>query len=181
MARRNPRASLSLVLDSLVQLSARLSGWVLLTIAFLISVTVISRYFFGAPMTYFFEFTEFGIVVITFLASPMLVREDGHIKVDLLVDRFEPRHRVIRWTDWFAGLVVLAVAWYLLYFCAQVAFGDFRSGITTPTYVAPQRWFLTGFMTVGALGIFVESVRRLLHLVGQSHERLDDDASASAS
>lgn len=136
----------------------------LLSVALLISATVVSRYFLGQPLTAFFELSEYAIVVITMLASPLLVRENGHIKMDLLAERLDSKHVLMRVTTWFSSIVVLVVCANIAYFAVKVALSDLRSGTTTASYMAPPRWSITVIMALGGVGLAVEAARRVVNL-----------------
>lgn len=147
---------------------ATISLWVaaicMVAMAFLVTISVISRFFFGNPMTALFEFSEYAILAVTMLAAPLLVRTDMHIKMDLLSEFLGKDHRLVRITDWFVAVLVLVISATLVWFTVRTAMNDFVRGAVTSTYLAPPRWPLTTLMAVGSIGVFLEALRRLVAL-----------------
>ena len=60
-----------------------------------VTVDVILRYSLGITWTGLFEITEYSLLWITFLSTAWILRIDGHIRVDLILSRFNPRNRAI--------------------------------------------------------------------------------------
>lgn len=150
--------------------SVWLAAICIVLMALLVTVTVVSRFFFGNPMTALFEFSEYSILAITMLAAPLLVRTDTHIKMDLITEFLGKKHPLVKITDWFVAIIVVVIAGTLVWFTSQTAWNDFTRGSVTSTYLAPPRWPLTALMAFGALGVFVEAVRRLIAL--PLHQRI---------
>lgn len=150
--------------------SVWLAGVCIVLMALLVTVTVVSRFFFANPLTSLFEFSEYSILAITMLAAPLLVRTDDHIKMDLITEFMGKKHPLVRITDWFVAILVVIISATLVWFTSQTALNDFIRGSVTSTYLAPPRWPLTALMAFGSLGVFVEAVRRLVAL--PLHQRI---------
>ena len=60
-----------------------------------VSVDVILRYSIGFTYTGLFELTEYSLLWITFLATAWLLKINGHIRLDLILDRLNPRRKLI--------------------------------------------------------------------------------------
>ena len=59
----------------------------------LVSVEVILRYFFGKSLYITEELTRYLMVWVVFLGSSLAVRDNSHISIEILVNRFEGRAR----------------------------------------------------------------------------------------
>ena len=86
-------------------------------IAFLmISVTysVILRYFFHSSVFGLFESWEYSILYITFLGAAWLLREEGHVSMDLLLIRLEDYAQSVlnAITSMVGAIACLTLAWY---------------------------------------------------------------------
>ena len=58
-----------------------------------ITYEVIMRYFFNNPTIWAIDLTEYTLLWGTFLAAPWLLREGGHVRLEMLLDRLSPRTR----------------------------------------------------------------------------------------
>lgn len=105
--------------------SVWLAAICIVLMALLVTVTVVSRFFFGNPMTALFEFSEYSILAITMLAAPLLVRTDTHIKMDLITEFLGKKHPLVKITDWFVAIIVVVIAGTLVWFTSQTAWNDF--------------------------------------------------------
>jgi TRAP-type C4-dicarboxylate transport system permease small subunit len=87
---------------------------VLLLVAAVLVVTqmVIMRYALGASTIWQTEFVIYAIVAATFLGSPQVLIERGHVGVDLLPNALGPRGRL--WLEALGGALSLA-------FCGALA------------------------------------------------------------
>ncbi|HEX2197248.1 MAG TPA: TRAP transporter small permease [Burkholderiales bacterium] len=64
--------------------------------------------------SHFFTFTEYFLLLIPLLGAPWLVREKGHIYIELLIGTLTPgaRRRVLRVILGLSLAVCLVLAWY---------------------------------------------------------------------
>ena len=67
------------------------AGGIMIFLMLAITVEVLLRYFFRIPTPWMLEVTEFSILWITFLAAAWLLKRDGHVKMELLLTRLNPR------------------------------------------------------------------------------------------
>ena len=81
------RRTFDRILDSL----AAMAGGLILFACLIVSYEVFMRYFLNSPTSWTLEISEYCLLWITFLGTAWLLREDGHVKVDLLSDRLKAR------------------------------------------------------------------------------------------
>ncbi|MGJ3508145.1 TRAP transporter small permease [Enemella sp. A6] len=166
------------VLKTIATFSVWIAALCIVIMALLVTVAVASRFFLGEPLTALFEFSEYSILAITMLAAPLLLREDEHVKVDLLSELLGNDHWISRAADWLVAVIILVICVTLAWFSVTTALNDHRVGAVTSTYLQLPRWPLTALLAVGSLGLLVESVRRILALPGR---RETDHATDSVS
>ena len=95
--------------DRLIESLAFMAGLLLLLITVFVSYAVITRYLNFKPPIWVLQFTEYGLLWMTFLGTAWLLREEGHIKVDTLVSRLGPRSlKIQRLTTDIMGFIVSA-------------------------------------------------------------------------
>ncbi len=67
------------------------SGLLLIAIVLILFVGVVLRYIFNAPLFWAGEVTVLALIWCTFLASALLVQNDGHISISTVTDFLPPR------------------------------------------------------------------------------------------
>lgn len=74
---------------------------------------VIARYLLQAPTDWAGDLAEYALLWATFLGSPWLVRRNGHIMVEIVVDTLSPRARERALTaSWIVAAAACAIfAW----------------------------------------------------------------------
>jgi TRAP-type transport system small permease protein len=81
------------LLDLAINAFALLAVLVLVLLGAGIGFEVVMRYFFGQPTRWVNEFSEYALLWLAFLAAPWVLREDAHVKVEMLTDALSPRWR----------------------------------------------------------------------------------------
>ena len=124
---------------------------VLFVLMFLTVGDVVGRYMVGiipglGPISGSFELTEFMLAVIVLTAIGHTQMKDGHISIDLVVERFSPRARAIIDTATnFLSLVMFALVTWRTITYAQLLYqsNDVSGVLRLPVYP---------FLVVAALG-----------------------------
>ena len=90
------------------------AGVLMVAMMAMIVADVVLRNLGYQSSAHFFTFTEYFLLLIPLLGAPWLVREKGHIYIELLVGALPPRPRqALMWVIVIVSLAVCAVlAWY---------------------------------------------------------------------
>ncbi len=93
---------------------------------------------FATPWT--LDISEYLLYAITFLGAPWVLREEGHIAIELVVERLPPRGRAAaRIASDALGALVCAV---LLYYAGRAFWRSYAAGnLVHETFVFPE-WYL---------------------------------------
>ncbi len=86
------------------------------------------------------DLSEYALYAITFLGAPWVLRENGHIAIELVVERLPPRARAAtRIASDALGTAVCAV---LFYYACRAFWRSYSSGnLVYETFVFPE-WYL---------------------------------------
>ena len=119
---------------------------------------VIMRYFVGKPQIWVIEFVEYSLLYICFLGAPWLLRQDGHVKVDVLLNRLNPRNQALlnTITSGLATILWLLLTWYT----AGTTLKAFQMGYYTATILEVPKAPLYAVMPLGSFLLFVQFSRR---------------------
>jgi len=159
----SPRSWLDLLIDALALVAAALL--VLLTALILVDVGTRSLRVFTLPWS--LEASEYMLYAITFLGAPWVLREEGHIAIELVVERLAPRRRqlVRRLTD----VLGAAVCALLFYYACKVLWRSYEAQtMVHKSFVFPE-WY-----------VFVIVPPVMLLLCGIYLRRIDRAAAARA-
>ena len=121
-----------------------LSNWLNIagasTLSILMFLTVVDvslRYFFNRPLRGTFELTELMMVAIVVLGLGYTAATKGHISVDIIVDRFKGRSRlIVDIINLILGIVIFSlIAWQsTVYAFDSLATGEHSDILKVPTF-----------------------------------------------
>ncbi len=102
---------------ALSRIAGAISVLLLTAAVLVVTQMVIMRYALGASTIWQTEFVIYAIVAATFLGSPQVLIERGHVGVDLLPNALAPRGR--RWLEALGGVLSLL-------FCSVLAWSGWH-------------------------------------------------------
>ncbi|MBA2442097.1 MAG: TRAP transporter small permease [Rubrobacter sp.] len=156
-------------------LDRTLDGLMILLLAgivVLVLLQISQRYFSLFPTPWTEEMSRYLFVYLTFFGSALLIKEKGHIIVDVVVDNLPRRLRL---------MVFVLVQLLLLAFLYLFVGGIFELTLTSSNTVASSMtWFsmswLYGGVWLGGVLMFVytliELVKGVMELLGRREERV---------
>lgn len=150
------RSALDLAIDALALVAAAL----LCALVVLILVDVVARYLRWFSLAWGLEASEYMLYAITFLGAPWVLRERGHIAIELVVERLSARARRVvgRAVDALGAAVCAA----LLVFACRVLWRSYESGtMVHKSFVFPE-WLVYAGMPPVFLILLVIYLRALL-------------------
>lgn len=126
--------------DRLIDALAVVAGALLFGLVLLICLDVTARSLrlFATPWT--LDIAQYALYVITFFGAPWVLREGGHISIEIFVERLPPgAQRTVRRLTHVIGALVCAV---LLYFASWELWRSYSSHtLVYQTFVFPE-WYL---------------------------------------
>jgi len=151
------------IFDRTMDVMAFLAGIILIFIMLSVCMEVIWRDFFDWPQMWVTQVTECLLLYITFLGSAWLLREEGHVKVDILLTRLKPR------TGAFLGIigsfigvivcVVITISGFVL------SWHYFQKGMYTPTIMEIPLAAIIVIIPIGSLMLLVQFIRRTCRFI----------------
>ncbi len=102
--------------DFIIEGMAYLAGMILLVITFMVATAAVVRYLGFRPPMWVLQWTEYGLLWLTFLGAAWLLREGGHIRIDtaiaLLGKNTKSRRQVEIIDDILGFVVCLIIFWF---------------------------------------------------------------------
>jgi TRAP-type C4-dicarboxylate transport system permease small subunit len=144
--------------DRIIEGMAIVAGLLLLFMMFSICYEVILRYFHFRPPTWVTEISEYILLYVTFLGAPWVLREEGHVKVDVVVSRFPLRTQ--RTFDMTASIIGVAVCAILVWFGAETTWDLYKRGIPVIKALEVPKFLLLGVIPFGSFFLIIQFLRR---------------------
>lgn len=123
-----------------------------------VSVDVILRYSLGITWTGLFEITEYSLLWITFLSTAWILKVDGHIRVDLLLSRLNPRNRAI--TNIVTSIICIILLGVLIWYSAKLTLNHYQMGTYISSILQPVKWPIEIIIPIGYFLLFIVLLRK---------------------
>lgn len=122
------------------------------------TLNVIMRYLFNKPIIFAVELGRYSFAAIVYFGSIFVMREDGHIGLDIVVDMMPKA--VGRLVKKFTRILVLAYMGLFCYESTRMVMGNWANRSSTMGIPMSVVYMV---MVIGSIGIFIEE---LLLLIG---------------
>ncbi len=136
------------LMDFAEDLLSGVAVMVLVAITLSVCLEVLLRYGFNSPLVWVVEITEYSLVYLCFLGTSWVLRNDDHVRVDLVMmafsERWQHRFHVI------GCLFGLAVSLVLLVFGARVTWSFYERGLYKGTVLEFPTWIVLIIIPIGS-------------------------------
>lgn len=145
-------------LDRLEDALASVAAAMIVFTVIFVPLDVASRYFFGAPITWVYEVTEYILLMIPCLAMAWLARHNGHVVIDVATSRLGERSRArLRAAT---SLAVAATCAFVAWWGAAVTFTSFRANAVIENVLQTPQWMIYICIPLGFALTAIEFARQ---------------------
>lgn len=146
--------------DAVLYGMAVVAGCLMAAMMVVITLDVVLRNLGYQSSAHFFTFTEYALLMVPCLGAPWLVREKGHIYVEILLMYLPPRGRTafIR----LIGVACVAVCAVLAWYGLQVTLADYLASEKDVRSLDMPRWMVVGFIPLSFWMMAIEFARFVL-------------------
>ena len=146
------------IFDRTIGSLAALASFLIIFIAVSVSTAVVMRYFLERPIFWVVEVSGYSLLYITFLAAAWLLKEEGHVKMDLLLNRLKPRTQALlnMITSIISAIALLIVVRY----SARATWEYFQNDYYVPGLLEPPQWAILVIIPIGSLLLSIQFLRR---------------------
>lgn len=135
------------------------------------TLNVILRYIFNSPLSFAVELGRYTFCAIVYLGSILVMRDDGHIGLDIIVDAFpKPLRFFVKKVTRILVLAYLAIFCSMAFRMVMTNWNNRSSSMRLPMSV------VYCFMVIGSAGMFIEE---LILLFGSEDKDSSSDVSES--
>ena len=137
----------SQIFDFLIDLSAFCAALLVLGMAVTIGLNVLLRKVFLAPIEWALPMTEFSLLYITFLAAPVVLRREGHVRMSAITEQLGHEWKVRLYILGSSiGFLVCAV---LVWQSASATWKEIQSGAVLLQGIEVRRALVTWIIPYG--------------------------------
>jgi TRAP-type C4-dicarboxylate transport system permease small subunit len=145
------------IFDRIIDVFLAGAAFLIVMDAIAISVDVILRKVAKITWPGLFEIMEYTIIWMTFLGTTWLLRRNGHIRMDAVVSRLNPRHQAI--TGMGASIVTLILMAVIVWYSANLTLNDYQTGFGIAKILNPPKWPVEMIIPIGSILLFVQLCR----------------------
>ena len=142
------------ILSFLMFLGALILAFLMLAVCW----DVIARTAVGAPLIWLLEFTEYGLLYITFLCTAWVLKREAHVTSDLVLVTLHPRKQAL--VNVITSVIGACVCLILTWFGATVSWEKLLSGSYQPTAIQPPDFPIFVIIPIGFFLLFIQFLRR---------------------
>ncbi len=155
---KNLVTKVTAIFDRILAIGAISAGVSLVFVMLSIALDVTLRYSLNRPILWTVEISQYIMVWITFMATAWLLKREGHVSMDQVINRLNPKTQALlnTITSTFGAIACLIVAWY----GTQVTWGYFRGGDYYFTLLEAPKWPMTAIVVIGSFLLFIQFLRR---------------------
>lgn len=147
--------------DRMINFLAFLAAMIVLAMVGLLLYEVFMRYVIGKPPPWAWEICETMLCLITFLGAAWLLKENGHVSVDIVRSQLNTNARMA--TNILTSTVGMLICLLITAAGVAITVDHFQAGITVPGYLDMPK---APFLVFIPLGCFMLSIQFLRQIVG---------------
>ncbi len=146
------------IFDQALNLLALLAVVLIIFIMLAVGTDVVMRYFFGKPMIWVGEISEYSLLFITFLGAAWLLKKEGHIKMDLVLNRLGPRAQAT--LNLITSIISAIVCLIIVFYSARATLEAFQTGYFLAAALDVPMGPLLLIIPIGTFLLFIQFLRR---------------------
>lgn len=156
------QSRITAVFDAIINLLTILAAAIVIFMMLGIVTEVLFRYF-GGSILWMFEVSEYSLLFMTFLGAAWLLRREGHVKMEIILDRLNLRNQtLVNITTSIIGAIICSI---LTWYGAKVSWEHFQMGYFLKTTLEPLTFPILAVIPVGSFLLVIQFLRRSYHYI----------------
>jgi TRAP-type C4-dicarboxylate transport system permease small subunit len=153
-----PAAKAPSIFDRILGALGFFSGVLIVFMMLAVSAEVTMRHFFNRPIFWMIEVTQWQLVFILFLGAAWVLKKEGHVAIDLLVNmaQVKTRRLINGITSIICAITCLVITWYGV----RVSLDYFQIHYIFPGTVKVPAYLLAAVVPLGTLLFALQFLRR---------------------
>ena len=148
----------SAIFDRTSNLLAFFGASLIIFIMLAVSLEITVRQFLGISVRGLLEVTEYALLYITFSGAAWLLKREGHVKMDLVLNRLRPRAQSI--LNMITSAVSAIALLIIVRYSARATWEYFLNDYYVPGLLEPPQWAILIIIPIGSLLVSIQFLRR---------------------
>lgn len=144
--------------DRVIDIFAFLAALLLLFMMLSVTFDVFMRFFFNRPQAWTIEFAGYSLLYITFLGTAWVLKKEGHVIIDIILDRLNPRNQNL--FNIIISVIGMVISLILVWYGTLVTLDHFRRGVYFYTVLETPTAPILAIIPVGSFLLFIQFARR---------------------
>lgn len=151
-------AKATAIFDHIINALAGGAGGIVIAMMLLMCYEVVMRYFLNRPPAWAVEVCEYMIFVLAFLGAAWLLKLGGHVRVDIVLGRLNPKAQTLLniATSAIGVIICLVLAWY----GGETAWEHFQQGTSVVKTLSIPRVVFLAFIPPCCFLLSMEFLRQ---------------------
>jgi TRAP-type mannitol/chloroaromatic compound transport system permease small subunit len=132
---------------------------------------VVARYFFKSPTIWVWDLNIQIFAFLVLLTGGYTMAENGHISIDVLVNKLSPKKRAI--VDIFNSLFIFLFIGVVLWYGAEMAIESWQRREVMPTIWEPPMYTIRIYIPIGAFLLLIQVLSKFVSDILVLFERQD--------
>jgi len=115
------------------------------------------RYFLNRPTVWTVEVTEYALLFLTFLGAAWVLKNEGHVRRDAVLNRLNPINRALLLTITSAIGAIVCLVLFLV--TAESTYDVFQRGVHIASVLEPPKALILGVIPIGSFLLFIQFLR----------------------
>jgi len=120
----------------------------------IVCADIFMRDFFRSPFVWATEVTEIFLLQITFLGTAWVLRENGHVVIDVILIKVNEKTKRI--LNFISYLLIAIVGGILIYYGFTTTYSHYIRGVFNPTAIETPIWLIIIVIPLGSIPLFLE-------------------------
>lgn len=144
--------------DRFIRFIAHSASFLFIGVMLIVCLEIFMRYFINRPLTWVVEVAEFTLLYISFLGIAWLLREESHVKIEMLLIVLSSKGQAF--LNFITSIIGAATCLTLVVYGTQATWIAYQIGRTTRTAMMVKQWPLLIIMPIGFFLLFLQFLRR---------------------
>ena len=149
---------MSKVIDAILTLGGYASAALIVIVTLMLIYEVLTRYFFQRPSIWALDFTRYAILYLTFLGTAWLLREEGHVKIEIITASFSSKGQALM--NGVTSLIALVACCIFFWEATKSTWHAYQIGQTLERSLVVPRYLIIGIMPLGTFLLCLQFMRR---------------------
>ncbi|MFC1902627.1 TRAP transporter small permease [Chloroflexota bacterium] len=146
------------VFDRVLDVSAILTGLLIVFIMVSTNSEIISRKLLNASFLWVVPYSEYSLAYIVFLGTAWLLKREGHVRIDIVLNWLNPRQKAL--LNAITSIITAILCLIIAYVAVLVTWDIYQRGVYIVGILETPKAPLLAIIPVGFLLLFIQFLRR---------------------